>query len=193
VFGQGARDGNDVQNNDNADNINHNAAGGRPVPDQNRAPSLSNDNPEYHTKRDKWQGENGIIFQFTNALISILVHKEWDKIDHVILLHKCAYPVARQLAISFFTPLFVLLTWIISRTYIFGYAMNSDVSVPIIGFVLQQGFFNKILFQFTSIITITAQISSASKEFLKCWFDAVHKEAREDMYLVGETLLDYNS
>lgn len=192
AFGQGAREGNDVQNDDFADNNNQDDAGERPGFDRNLAPGVRNENTEFQKEQDRWQGDDGIIFQFSNTLVSIIVHKEWDKIDPDVLLHRCAYPVLRQLVIAFFTPSFVLLTWLILRTYILGYAFNSDVSVPIIGIVLEQGFFNKVLFQCSSIMTLIIQVSSASRESLKYWFDAVHKEAREDRYLVGEILLDYN-
>ena len=63
-------------------------------------------------------------------------------------------------------------------------------TVPLIG-VLKRTFFAKILHQIYSILTICLQLSRAFSESLESWFDAVHKEAREDRYLVGEILMNY--
>uniref|UniRef100_A0A7S2RY12 RING-type E3 ubiquitin transferase n=1 Tax=Eucampia antarctica TaxID=49252 RepID=A0A7S2RY12_9STRA len=193
-FGQGAEAGNDAnnnQNNENADDIdlNQDVIPDEPGVDQNNASSSTFDDPQSNGKRKKWQGKNGVIYNFTKAIIKLFLHKEWDKIDRTTLLNNCAYPVARQLAISFFTPLFAFMTLMSLRSYMSGY-INADVTVPFIG-LLEQGHFNKLLFQILSIMTIVIQLSIASRKSLKCWFDAAHKEAREDRYLVGEILLDY--
>ena len=83
-------------------------------------------------------------------------------------------------------PLWSQCSWL--HNFLISFNLNI---VPLVG-VLKKTFLAKILHQIYSSIIICLQLSRAFSKSLESWFDAVHKEAREDRYLVGEILMNYN-
>ena len=80
------------------------------------------------TDRIKWQGKFGSIYNYFNALSSIFLHQEYDKIDRQILLNECAYPVTRELVISFLVPILAVIATTSLCQYTFGIPLgHSDV------------------------------------------------------------------
>eukprot|EP00956_Cyclotella_meneghiniana_P032809 scaffold91580_cov70-Cyclotella_meneghiniana.AAC.7 len=133
-----------------------------------------------------WQGKEGAIGHCFTAFTTFLVGWEWDKLDHDAMLRDCVTPIFQQLLIACIAPtvLTVLASFFyhstIARTaknLLISSIDNSSVSV---------------LFRVIAVSTSTIQLLRKSKAGLKKWFEAVHKIARDDRYLIGEILLNYS-
>ena len=62
---------------------------------------------------------------------------------------------------------------------------------PLLGFV-GLGIFRKLLFRVCMTVHILFQIGSRSRSSIDRWFEAAHEAARDDRYLIGELLMDYD-
>lgn len=57
---------------------------------------------------------------------------------------------------------------------------------------VERGLFQLIVFRACLAVHVLVQICSASRERLERWFQAAHDAARDDRYLIGEVLMDYD-
>ncbi|KAL3771587.1 hypothetical protein ACHAWU_003762 [Discostella pseudostelligera] len=99
----------------------------------------------------------------------------WDKVNKQTLLQDCALPVARHLVVACAVP--------IMGTAIIGSLVNT------VGSRLR----STAIFRTFTIATILVDSVLSSQQYLRRYFQAAHTIARDDRYLVGETLLNYSS
>lgn len=120
-----------------------------------------------------WQGDHGRIALFWNVWNAVVLNWEWDKVDPTILLHDVAIPVAVELFWTVCIPLlFILSCW---RFSCFS-GLTRAVTV-------------RLLFGLVSF----AQVARVWRDQFLTWFEAAHKSARDDLYLIGEILMNYES
>mmetsp|Transcript_3684 Transcript_3684/g.6358 ORF Transcript_3684/g.6358 Transcript_3684/m.6358 type:complete len:1326 (+) Transcript_3684:118-4095(+) len=115
-----------------------------------------------------WQGEDGIIGYSAKSIMAFANGWEWDKLDKNALLQDFSLPIFRHLATSCFVP------W---ATAMLLSQADVDISSTILRLVI--------------VATILIDYISSSKESLQRWFEAAHKIARDDRYLIGEILQNY--
>jgi E3 ubiquitin-protein ligase MARCH6 len=119
-----------------------------------------------------WQGEHGRTACFFEVWKHVIVDFEWDKVDPAILLDQFALPILRQLSITMLILSTVLLTcdW----------------------WHILPGLANVIV---RSVLYATGavQIGFVWKDQVRKWLQVAHDAARDDLYLVGEVLVDYNT
>jgi E3 ubiquitin-protein ligase MARCH6 len=131
-----------------------------------------------------WQGENGAIGRCFAAFATFAVGWEWDKLDEEAMLRDCATPIFRQLLIACLAP--TVLTMLASFFY---YIIIDKTSL----LVRSEDHANvNVLFRILAITTTTLHLLTSSKAGLQKWFEAAHKIARDDRYLIGEILLNYS-
>ena len=122
-----------------------------------------------------WQGEDGVIARAFHSVRPLFTGWEWDKIDRQALLQDCALPISKHLAISFVAPIAVLLT-----------------VTPLTNVYLSQ-IGATAIFRMFAIVTVFTDAFYSSKDGLSRWFEAAHKIARDDRYLIGEILLNHGN
>lgn len=160
-----------------------------------------------------WQGKRGRVARFFNVWRSVLSDWEWDAVDHVKLLEDFARPITRQLAsalvgssLSFYFSLYLVpllarheeggvvgkcLKWRCCLSISSNINLIKCCIVPVIG-QIDPGLFRKALFRLCMGFHIIVQLGSASRARLEGWFDAAHEAARDDRYLIGEILMNYD-
>lgn len=123
--------------------------------------------------QDTWQGEHGHMALFWNIWNSVWTNWEWDKVDRTVLLDNVAIPVARQLLYVTTTALcsLALSSWRLSNIPVVGQA--SAVRIII-------------------ILSSSIRIGRLWRDDLARWFEVAHKTARDDLYLIGEVLMNHN-
>jgi len=137
-----------------------------------------------------WQGKQGRVARFFKIWKSVLLDWEWDSLDRTILIDEFARPTSKEIASALVGS---------SLSYqLAGYAFIAIFKVkqggfmfPLLGFV-ELGIFRKFLFRFCMAIHILFQIGSRSRSSIDRWFEAAHEAARDDRYLIGELLMNYN-
>jgi len=125
-------------------------------------------------KRDMfqtWQGKNGVVGTFVEAMSDVLIGQEWDKVDRATFLDSFLYPVTRQLIVMLFAPMCAC----IGITSIFTSSEYGRI----------------YLYRCSTSLAITIQLAVAFKSPLRTWYRAAHKAARDHRYLIGEILLNY--
>jgi len=137
-----------------------------------------------------WQGKRGRVSKFFKIMRSVLLDWEWDTVDRTIMIDDFARPTAKEIAsalvgsaLSYQIVLCVVLT-------IFK-VQKGGFLLPILGLV-DVGIFRKLLFQICMAIHVLVQIGSRSRASIDRWFEAAHEAARDDRYLIGELLMNYN-
>jgi len=121
-----------------------------------------------------WQGKNGAIARAIESIKAFASGWEWDKVDKQSLLQDCALPIAKHLAISCAVPLAAL-----------------AFAAPLINTAGRQ-IGSTTIFRAAAIVTIVVDSVASSRQSLNRWFQAAHKIARDDRYLIGEILLNYS-
>eukprot|EP00986_Skeletonema_menzelii_P002841 scaffold833_cov145-Skeletonema_menzelii.AAC.1 len=116
-----------------------------------------------------WQGEDGIIGFGVESIVAFAGGWEWDKLDKKALLTDLSLPIFRHLATSCLVP------WAVAN---FLSQTSVDISSTILRLII--------------VATILIDYVSSSKESLQRWFEAAHKIARDDRYLIGEILQNYS-
>lgn len=119
-----------------------------------------------------WQGKHGRVGRFVDVWKSICFDFEWDKVDSGILLNDCAVPVTTMLLWTLAFPLAVLGFSFRRHSYLTGLARVVCVRGAL-------------------LVACLIQTARAWQEHVLTWFDAAHKAARDDRYLIGEVLLNY--
>lgn len=134
-----------------------------------------------------WQGKDGRIYNFINSLVDILVCWEWDKVDSTVLLRNCMLPISKELGLLFFGSLFTFFT----HMYIFPYISSTSFLSSILPMLAEIGFYRMITFRISAALVLTIRLCFVCHNMLHHWFQAAHRAARDDRYLVGEVLMDY--
>ena len=122
----------------------------------------------------QWQGRHGRLASFYDTLLDIVFLWEWDKLDSTVLLSQCAVPVLIELG------------WI-------------ALAAPVIVWLGVWRFPGMITTTFTRLVLARAvlveifayKLMGAYRQELTAWFEAAHKTARDDRYLIGKILLNY--
>lgn len=122
-----------------------------------------------------WQGQDGIIARVVVSIKAFSSGWEWDKVDKQLLLHDCALPLSKHIAIACVVPVAAILF--------------ARLLVNAIG----QKLGSTIIFRIAAVTTVLLDTINSSKDGLNSWFQAAHKIARDDRYLIGEILLNYPS
>jgi E3 ubiquitin-protein ligase MARCH6 len=136
----------------------------------NEKDDASDDNA---TKRGlSWQGKHGRMARFWGIWKSIFQGWEWDQVDEVLLLHECAAPIVVELSYTLIFPLLV-------------YALC------LIRFPLLSGFTRAVCVRSILALTCCIRVGRAWKDQLRRFFDVAHKTARDDLYLIGEILMNF--
>eukprot|EP00529_Nitzschia_sp_RCC80_P006381 CAMPEP_0113525002 /NCGR_PEP_ID=MMETSP0014_2-20120614/46504_1 /TAXON_ID=2857 /ORGANISM="Nitzschia sp." /LENGTH=1473 /DNA_ID=CAMNT_0000423125 /DNA_START=65 /DNA_END=4486 /DNA_ORIENTATION=+ /assembly_acc=CAM_ASM_000159 len=166
---------------DNAQNGQRNN-GGRGVVD------AANDTQAEQHEMGAWQGKHGRVSRYYHTWKSILDGWQWDRVDKTVLLDDFTRPVAKHLAssllgsfLSFFVVHAVIV--LIFSTEEGGIALPGDVDM---------GTVNRFLFRFCMAMHIVVQIIANCQESISRAFEIAHEAARDDRYLVGELLIDFN-
>lgn len=125
-----------------------------------------------------WQGKNGRTGKFFGILKAVLFHWEWDQVDYVALLVECAIPVSKSLGITFLAPSLCYLLWFWSMDVLVGL---SDLP----------GSHRLYIFRLATASTLFVQLCIAFRAQIQRWVVTLHKTARDDRYLIGEVLLNF--
>ena len=137
-----------------------------------------------------WQGKQGRVARFFRVWRSVLFDWEWSTVDRTILVDEFARPATKEIASTLVGS---------SLSYqLAGYAFIAIFKVkqggfvfPLLGFV-ELGIFRKYLFRFCMSVHLLFQIGSRSRSSIDRWFEAAHEAARDDRYLIGELLMNYD-
>ena len=111
-----------------------------------------------------WQGRRGHIGTFYQNLREIVIRWEWDKVDRVTLLDNFAVPIALNISFAHIIP-------------------------TMIAFITDSVMYYRIF----STVMICSQVAFYRQDNLRTWFAKMEKVARDDLYLIGETLVNYQS
>eukprot|EP00980_Cylindrotheca_fusiformis_P001980 scaffold443_cov125-Cylindrotheca_fusiformis.AAC.29 len=139
---------------------------------------------------ERWQGKAGRVAKFFGIWRSILVNWEWDTVDRVALLDNFARPITRQVASalvgsSLSWQFALYLAPLILQVGKGGYVL------PFFGLV-ERGVFRMMLFRLCTVIHVGVQLCLAHRGRIDSWFQVAHEAARDDRYLVGEILMNYD-
>eukprot|EP00804_Cyclotella_cryptica_P023315 CCRYP_000472-RB/>CCRYP_000472-RB protein AED:0.04 eAED:0.04 QI:239/1/1/1/1/1/5/608/1378 len=135
-----------------------------------------------------WQGEDGAIGRCFKVLLTFVAGWEWDKLDRKAMLQDCVEPIFRQLLVSCLLPSIV--TLLVSFFYYTTVAKTSQPILLLGG--TEEPLSATLLFRMLAIATAVTQLLRSCKNSLQRWFEAAHKIARDDRYLIGEILLNYS-
>jgi E3 ubiquitin-protein ligase MARCH6 len=119
-----------------------------------------------------WQGKHGRMARFWGIWKSIFLGWEWDQVDEVLLLHECALPVVYELRYALTFPLLAY-------------------GICLFRFPLVSGYARMIFVRCILLITCCTRLGLAWKGQLRTVFDVAHKTARDDLYLIGEILMNF--
>jgi E3 ubiquitin-protein ligase MARCH6 len=123
--------------------------------------------------RLRWQGKDGRITAFYRTLKLVLFNWEWDKVDHTVLLGQFALPV------------FTELMWI-------RMGPHACLYFCLWRFPALSGYARLVLVRSILSLTCLFEVLSAFQEDIASWFAVAHQTARDDRYLVGQVLLNYD-
>ena len=170
IIGRGQANADDEdQPNVGAGQGGRNNAGG----DNNIAQGANAANTGESTQGFIWQGQDGVIARIVVSIKAVSSGWEWDKVDKQLLLRDCALPVSKHIAIACVVPVAAVLF--------------PRLLVNAVGKKLG----STIIFRIAAITTVLLDTINSSKDGLNHWFQAAHKIARDDRYLIGEILLNY--
>lgn len=117
-----------------------------------------------------WQGRQGRISLLLNQFCIVFAKWEWDKVDTVMIKN-----VIRQPFLFFF------------HTYM--WPMMFSLLLP--EAISESVFSREILYKIVSVCTTCITAAFYRQETVKTWFKKMHKIAKDDLYLIGETLVNY--
>jgi E3 ubiquitin-protein ligase MARCH6 len=146
-------------------------------------PQQGNNTQDANAAASSWQGEDGAIGRCFTSFFTFAVGWEWDKLDEEAMLRNCVTPICRQLLLAFIAP--TVATLLVTSFY------NAIAKTGKTVFLESSHRINA-LFKILAISTSTIQLLASSKAGLQKWFEAAHKIARDDRYLIGEILLNYS-
>lgn len=140
--------------------------------------------------RMNWQGREGRVARFFGVWRECLLEWNWEKVDRVTLLDEFAGPISRQLASSLVGSMlsFIFLLYFVR---FFARSENGLLVFPLFGGI-ERGLFRQCTFRLCMTVHITVQLCSAFRGQMEGWFEAAHSAARDDRYLIGEVLMNYD-
>lgn len=155
-------------------------------PIQGAMPDMLGDSPII-----QWQGTNGRLGHFAKAIIPVIANWEWDKVDHKVFLLDLFYPIMYRLLITLSVPCVVVIS--------VNFFMHTipEIDMEVTGIIVPRtdifhdGLFYMTIFRVSLLAVIVVQLVLSFKGPLNRWFQIVHKAARDDRYLIGETLMNY--
>ena len=118
----------------------------------------------------EWQGSHGKISRFFDVWKAVVLGWEWDQVDKSFLFDECTLPILRILMVVLFVPTLVAsmpVGWI-------------SASFPIAAIVKS-----------LVVIVLGIHICMSCEKAISSWFDAIHQTARDDRYLIGQLLINY--
>lgn len=119
-----------------------------------------------------WQGERGRIGTFFSIWKAVILEWEWDKVDEVALLRDVAIPISCGLA-SALLPTLTSLAFCCWRHVL----LSSWIRASVIRGIL--------------FLSGLAQVVIFWRHEVHEWFEAAHTVARDDRFLIGEILQNY--
>ena len=163
---------------------------GNPIPPRNDdARRANNGRAAAGNNRMNWQGKEGRVARFLNVWRACLFEWDWEKVDRVTLLDEFASPIARQLASAVVgsTLSFIFLMHFVR---FFVRSEQGMMAFPILG-EIERGLFRQVAFRLCMVVHVVVQLCSSFRVQIEGWFEAAHSAARDDRYLIGEVLLNY--
>lgn len=141
---------------------------------QNNIEEVAAEDPETSTVGNtlSWQGKNGRVARFWGILNSVVQGWEWDQVDEVALMHECSVPIVKELSYVLLFPLFLY-------------------GVCLFPFPFLSGFTRSAIVRSGLALTCCVRICVVWKDQLRNFFNLAHKTARDDLYLIGEILMNY--
>jgi E3 ubiquitin-protein ligase MARCH6 len=130
---------------------------------------------ELRFMNDPFYGRNGRAAKFIDVIRAVVFRFEWDKVDARLLLDEVAMPVTSRLALELGGPMLVL--------------MLSFWEFPLYPVARRRLMTRACLF-FTAMLL--SQTKKVWKTRVHRWFEAAHRVARDDRFLIGEVLLNYS-
>ncbi|GAX10851.1 E3 ubiquitin-protein ligase MARCH6 [Fistulifera solaris] len=119
-----------------------------------------------------WQGEYGRMAQFLEILRAVMMNWEFDKVDKTVLLHYVAIPI------------FMGLSWILAIPMSFVFVSSSLWNLsPLIRAITTRLLLGS---------SLAWQILRIWSDQVAIWFEKVHASARDDLYLIGEVLQNFD-
>ena len=137
----------------------------------------------------RWQGKEGHVARFFNIWRAALLDWNWEKVDPVTLLEEFAYPITKQL-LSALVGSALSFTLLMNVVPLLVRAEQGSLLLPLLGQV-ERGVFRQAAFRTCMAIHVIVQLCSANRGRLEGWFEAAHNAARDDRYLIGEVLMNY--
>ena len=120
-----------------------------------------------------WQGNHGRIARFWDVLNAVVIGWEFNKVDAAILLHDVAVPVTLELFWTMIIPFDTVM-------FIWWFLPNL------------LGLTRAIVIRLLIAIVCCTQVARVWREQLLSWFEFAHKSARDDLFLVGEVLMNHD-
>ena len=160
--------------------------------DGNPNPNARNNNREDTNAENGliWQGKQGRVAKFFKIWKSMMLDWEWDAVDRTILIDQFARPTTREIVSTLVGSSLSYLLALYAFVAMFKVRKGSFM-FPVFGAV-EVGIFRKLLFRFCMAVHVLFQIGSRSRSRIDRWFEAAHEAARDDRYLIGELLMNYN-
>ena len=141
---------------------------------QNNADEVVAESEEASTadKNLSWQGKNGRVARFWGVWKAIVQGWEWDQVDEVTLLQEFSSPIVIELSYVLLIPILLY-------------------GVCLFQFPFLSGFARSVIVRSGLALTCFIRSSLPWKDQLRNFFYLAHKTARDDLYLIGEILMNY--
>ena len=140
---------------------------------------------------DLLQSENNCLSRGSWACRrrAVVFEWNWEKVDRVTLLDEFAYPVAKQVT-SALVGSSLAFQFLLHLVPLFASSEQGMIRLPFLGGI-ERGIFRQISFRSCMATHVLVQLCSAFRGQLESWFEAAHAAARDDRYLIGEVLLNF--
>ena len=119
-----------------------------------------------------WQGAHGRVARFWEMWNVIVQGWEWDQVDVSVLYKDCIWPILRLLLVIFVVPGIVCIA-------------------PAGWFVENQAYPISLLVKSSAAALFGMHLGMSCEGQILNWFNAVHQTARDDRYLIGQLLMNY--
>merc|ERR1719203_39444 len=126
--------------------------------------------------QDTRRGRNGKAANFVNTMIDVLERWEWEKVDSTVLIRNCLLPIAMELAIC------------INCSFLMFVFVHYVFPIKLVPFFTDLGLYRIVCLRISLFMVITTRLCSSYNSVIHHWFQAAHKAARDDRYLIGEQL-----
>lgn len=137
-----------------------------------------------------WQGKQGRVANFFQIWKPMIADWEWDLVDRTTLLDEFTRPITKQLASALLGSIlsFQFVHYVVMTVFT---VQTDGIVFPLLGLV-EKGVVNRALFRCCTMLHVLVQIASSFRDSIDGWFEVAHEAARDDRYLIGELLIDYD-